>query len=220
MITLSQVKQNPQIQNFIKLTDEKLEAMKYTDHGKRHLNIVSDRSRMIAKKIGLPLNEIEYCAIAGYAHDIGNFLDRIQHHYWGALLFHQVFSNHEDYKGVAQIMQAIANHDKSEARLTSNVSAVLILADKSDVDRSRVIYKDIEEIKNSIHDRVNYSVIDSDLDIEVDRKIIELELELDTNFTPIMDFFEIFVSRMNYCKEASEYLGYKFKIKINDLELL
>ena len=117
-------------------------------------------------------------------------------------------------------MQAIANHDKSEARLTSNVSAVLILADKSDVDRSRVIYKDIEEIKNSIHDRVNYSVIDSDLDIEVDRKIIELELELDTNFTPIMDFFEIFVSRMNYCKEASEYLGYKFKIKINDLELL
>lgn len=220
MITFNQVKQNPQIQNFIKLTDEKLEAMNYTDHGQRHANITKERAMMVAKKVGLNQKEIEYSGIAGYCHDMGNFLDRKQHHYWTALLFHQVFSDHEDYKGVAQIIQAIANHNKDEARLTNNVSATLILADKSDVDRSRVVEKDINRIKESIHDRVNYSVTDSDLEIDSDKKVIELEIKLDTKITPIMDYFEIFLPRMNYCRKASEYLGFKFKLEINEFELL
>lgn len=220
-LILSNIKQNSQINEFIEETDKKLDAMKFTDHGRRHANIVADRAQMIAKKVGFKENEVEYAGIAGYCHDMGNFLDRKQHHYWGSLLFHQVFSDKtNDIEGLTAIIQAIANHDKDEARLTNNISAALIIADKSDVHKDRVREKNKDKIMESIHDRVNYSVSKSDLDINTSAKVITLLLKLNVKVTPIMDYFEIFLQRMNYCRKSAEYLGYKFKLVINDFELL
>lgn len=220
-LSLHLIKQDEQIEEFIKLTDRKLDAMNYSDHGKRHANIVADRAMMIARKAGFRDNEIEYSGIAGYCHDMGNFLDRTLHHYWGSLLFHQVFQGQtEDIEGLVEITQAIANHDKDEARLTNNISAALILADKSDVHRDRVRQSDKRQIKEDIHARVNYSVTRNDLDVNEDTKVVTLMLQLDTKITPIMDYFEIFVGRMNYCRKAAEYLDFQFKLVINDTELL
>ncbi|MBN2015891.1 phosphohydrolase [Candidatus Dojkabacteria bacterium] len=220
-LTLANVKQNEQIDEFISQTDRKLDAMNYSDHGRRHAGIVSDRAQMIARKVGLSNERIEYAGIAGFCHDMGNFLGRELHHHWASILFHQVFSNQtEDIEGLVAIMQAISNHDKDTARLTNEISAVLILADKSDVHRDRVKEKSKEKILEDIHNRVNYSVTRNDLDVNENTKIITLMLRLDTKFTPIMDFFEIFTGRMNYCRKSAEYLGYKFKLVINDFELL
>jgi len=220
-LTLNNVKQDEQVQEFIRLTDRKLDAMKYSDHGRRHVTIVADRAKMIARKAGFSDAEIEYAGIAGYCHDMGNFIDRTLHHYWGSMLFHQVFQGQtEDVEGLAAIMQAIANHDKDEARLTNNISAALILADKSDVHKDRVRQHDKDEIKKDIHARVNYSVKRNDLDVNEDTKVVTLMLKLDTKITPIMDYFEIFIGRMNYCRKAAEYLGFKFKLVINNSELL
>jgi metal-dependent HD superfamily phosphatase/phosphodiesterase len=219
--TLSEAKQNQQIEEFINETDKKLNAMKFTDHGRRHAKIVSDRAQMLARKAGFTPEEVEYAGIAGYCHDIGNFLDRKFHHLWGSLLFHQVFGPvTDDTIGLTAVMQAIANHDKDEARLTNNISAALILADKSDVHRDRVKSKDLNEIKKNIHDRVNYSVTRNDLDVNENAHFITLMIELDTKITPIIDYFEIFLSRMQYCRKSAEYLKYKFKLVINEFELV
>lgn len=219
-LTLNFVKKNLQIDQFLESTDEKLRAIGYTDHGKRHANIVADRAEMIAKKIGLSESEIEYCGIAGYCHDMGNFLGRNLHHHWAALLFHQVFNTQTtDYSGLTSIMEAISNHDKDEATLTNKTSAVLIIADKSDVHRDRVRTKDTKKIKSDIHDRVNYSVFQNDLLVDSDKRIVSLLLKLDASVTPVMDYFEIFIDRMNYCRVSAEFLGYRFKLSINEFEL-
>ena len=220
-LTLANIKQDPQIDEFINQTDRKLNAMKYTDHGRRHANITADRAMMVARKVGFKENEVEYSGIAGYCHDMGNFLGRDLHHHWASMLFHQVFSHQtEDVDGLVAIMQAISNHDKDRARLTNNTSAALIVADKSDVHRDRVKHRNKEKIKKDIHDRVNYAITKNDLDVNEGAKTITLLLELDQKFTPIMDYFEIFLHRMKYCRKASEYLGYKFKLVMNDFELL
>lgn len=220
-LTIANVKQDEQIEIFLNETDKKLNAMNYTDHGRRHASIVSDRAAMIARKVGFNEKEIEYSGVAGYCHDMGNFIDRKLHHYWGSMLFHQVFNGKtSDYEGLSDIVQAIANHDKDEARLTNDISAALIIADKSDVHRDRVRMKDKTKIKEDIHSRVNYSIKRNDLDVDTSSKLITLILDLDTKITPIMDYFEIFVFRMNYCRKASSYIGYKFRLLINDFELL
>lgn len=220
-LTLQFIKSNSQIDQFLEETDKKLAAMGYTDHGKRHANIVADRAEMIARKIGLSEQEIEYCGIAGYCHDMGNFLGRELHHHWASLLFHQVFQDQStDLTGITSIMEALSNHDKDEATLTNKVSAVLIIADKSDVHKDRVRTKDIKEVRADIHDRVNYSVFKNDLNVDPGKKLISLIIKLDTSITPVMDYFEIFVDRMNYCRNSAEYLGYKFRLSINEFELI
>ncbi|MFX1535367.1 MAG: phosphohydrolase [Promethearchaeota archaeon] len=220
-LTLANIKQNPQIDEFLTQTDKKLHAMNYTDHGRRHAKIVADRAEMLARKAGFKDNEVEYAGIAGYCHDMANFFDRKLHHFWGGLFFHQLYSEKtNDVEGLTAIVQAIANHDKSEARLTNNISAALIIADKSDVHRDRVKQRNKGKIMEDIHDRVNYSITQNDLDVNSDAKIVTLMMQLDTKITPVMDFFEIFLYRMNYCRKSAEYLGYKFKLVINDFELL
>lgn len=220
-LTLSNIKSNPQILEFIRQTDVRLNAIKYTDHGRRHAQIVSDRAMMIARKAKFSEEEIEYSGISGFCHDMGNFLDRTYHHFWSSMLFHQTFSSQtEDIEGLAAIMQAIANHDKEEIKLTNRISAALIIADKSDVHRDRVREKDKERILENIHDRVNYSVTKNDLDINSDMKIISLLLDLDTKFTALMDYFQIFWERMDYCRKSAEYLGYQFKLVINNTQII
>lgn len=219
-MTLSQVKKHPQILEFIKQTEIALAALSYTDHGFRHSNLVADRARTIASEIGLSQKEGELAAIAGFCHDMGNFLSRTYHNYLAPLLFHQVFQKDFNPKELAVIMQAIANHDKEEMNFTNSVSAVLVLADKSDVHRSRVLNKVLEEIKTDIHDRVNYATKDSHLKIDKKKKRITLTLKIDTNFVPIVEYFEIFTERMVFCRKAAQYLGYSFGLVINNFKLL
>lgn len=218
-LKLDDIKKDPRINSFIDQTDSYLRALSYTDHGRRHLDIVSDRSKMLAAKIGLNIKDQEIAAISGWCHDMGNFLGRTQHHYWGAMLFSQCYINQSDPKQVSRVIQAIVSHDKDDLKIVDKVTACLIIADKSDVHRSRVLNKNMSDIKTDIHDRVNYSVTKNHLGIDKQKKTITLSLQLDTNFTDIMDYFSIFVERMNYCQKASNYLGYDFNLKINNIKL-
>jgi uncharacterized protein len=220
MITSTQVKKNLKILEFINQAKISLTAMGYTEHGITHSNLVSSRSVDIAKIIGLSNKEQELVAIAGFCHDMGNFLSRTNHHYLGSLLFYQIFENDFSPKDIALIMQAISNHDKKEMKFSSCISAILVLADKSDVRRSRVLIKKIDKIKSDIHNRVNFATKSSKLSVDKKKKTISLVLKIDTNFVPILEYFEIFTDRMTYCREAAEYLDYKFCLVINNFKLL
>jgi len=222
MITLEQVKKNPQIIQFIKKTEAALKVLSYTDHGLRHSNLVSERARKIAQDLNLSEREQEMASIAAFCHDMGNFVGRPFHNYVGALLFHQVFQNEVEAEELTTIMQAISYHDERvrELALTNPMSAIVILADKSDVHRSRVITPTIDEIKADIHDRVNYAVKSSELSVDKKKKRIILTLKIDTKFVPAIEYFEIFTDRMILCRRAAEYLGYNFGLVINDFVLL
>ena len=220
MITLEQIRKHPQISEFINQTEVALAAQSYTDHGLRHSSLVADRARTIAKEIRLSQRDGELASIAGFCHDMANFLSRTYHNYLASVLFHQVFCNDFEPKEIVKIMQAISNHDRDEMVFASPVSAVVVLADKSDVHRSRVIAKDLNEIKTDIHDRVNYATTFSKVRINKKKKNISLVLEIDTNFVPLMEYFEIFTDRMVYCRKAAQYLGYNFGLVINNLKLL
>jgi hypothetical protein len=220
-ITLDLVKQDWKIKDFILQTEKYLNGLGFTDHGLRHVNIVADRARSIARKIGLNMQKQELAAIAGYCHDLGNFLGRDQHHYWAALLFSQVFLNEVDNPNdVSTVAQAIVSHDKNDLKIVNDVTAVLILADKSDVSRSRVRRTKGSNLEKDIHDRVNYAIIDNDLLVNPKSKIITLKLKLDTKFSAPLEYFEIFTERMAFCRLAAEYLGYKFGLEINNFKLL
>ncbi|MDA2935878.1 phosphohydrolase [Patescibacteria group bacterium AH-259-L05] len=220
MITLNDVKNHPQILEFIRQTQASMRALDYTEHGPRHANLVARRARRLAQDVGLSKRMQELAAIGGFCQDMGNFLGRTRHHYWGALLFHQVFQDKMDAKDLVMVVQALANHDKEDMKLTNAVSAIVVIADKSDVHRSRVITRSIKKIKADIHDRVNYAVTKSSLAVDTKKKRIVLKLKIDTNFVPIMEYFEIFTERMSYCRAAADYLGYKFSIVINSFKLL
>ncbi|OGZ67961.1 MAG: hypothetical protein A3D44_01585 [Candidatus Staskawiczbacteria bacterium RIFCSPHIGHO2_02_FULL_42_22] len=220
MINLDDVKKNPQILEFIKQTEGAMQALSYTNHGLRHSSVVSSRAMDIAKKIGLDERRCELAGIAGFCHDMGNFMTRTFHHFFGALLFGQVFGNQFDPNELAVIMQAISNHDKEEMNFTHRISAILVLADKSDVDRSRVTKTDPDHFKTDIHDRVNYAARESMLKVEKDKKRITLTLKIDTNFCPVMEYFEIFTERMVFCRKAAQFLGYDFGLVINKFRLL
>ncbi|MFN3301664.1 MAG: HD domain-containing protein [Patescibacteria group bacterium] len=220
MLKFSQIKKNPYILEFIKQTDVALAAIGHTDHGIRHANLVANRAKYVAQEIGMSKKEQELCAIAGFCHDMGNFLSRSGHHIWAALLFTQVFDGKFSPKEIATLIQAIANHDRQEMEFTNSVSAITVLADKSDVHRSRVIEKDLRKIKSDLHDRVNYAVEESKLKVDKKNKEIKLILKVDTKFCPVIEYFEIFTQRMIYCRKAAEYLGYKFSLEINRFKLL
>lgn len=219
MIAFSEIKNNPQVLEFINQSESTLKALEYNEHGFRHINLVSDRARNIAKEMDLTKEEQELVAIAGFCHDMGNFLGRLQHHYWGALLFHQIFQNRMTPEELAIICQAIANHDKEEMKLNSSVASILVIADKSDVHRSRVRKENIKCLNNDIHDRVNFAVTETKLKIDKTKKIITLTIKLETKIIPIIEYFEIFTERMVYCRKAAEYLGYKFGLVINNFKL-
>lgn len=219
-INLKDIRSNNQILEFIKESDRSLAMLGYTDHGLRHLDLVALRAREIGKKISLSPRTQELSAIAGFCHDMGNFMGRTQHHYWGALLFHQVFGHQMPTIELVPIVQAIANHDKEEMKFTSPVSAVLVIADKSDVHRSRVRRQSKKDILKDIHDRVNYAATFSAIEVSKAKKQIDLRLKIDTKVVPILEYFEIFTERMSFCRKAAEHLGYKFGLIINNFKLL
>lgn len=220
MISLNEVKKNPQVLEFIKQSDKSLEAIGYTEHSLSHAKIVSSRAMSIAQEIGFSKEEQELSAIAGFCHDMGNFLSRSHHHYFGALLFHQIFNQDFNPEALAIIMNAISNHDKDEMNFSNTIAAVLVLADKTDVRRSRVVNKKPKKIKEDIHDRVNFATKISRVKINKKKKLITLILKINSNFVPIIEYFEIFTDRMVYCRKAAEFLRYKFGLVINNFKLL
>jgi len=220
MITLKELRKNPYLIEFIEQAGERLRLLQYTDHGLDHVELVSARARNIAREIGLSKDKQEMCAIAAFCHDFGNFLSRTYHNYMGAVIFQQLFQKDFTPSELAQLMQAIVNHDKYEMEFTDPVSAVTILADKSDVRRERVTVKDKKVIEEDIHNRVNFATKYSKLGVDKKKKNITLVLKIDTSFVPVIEYFEIFTDRMTYCRKAAKRLGYKFNLVINNFKLL
>jgi uncharacterized protein len=220
MLTLLEVKKHPGVQQCIRKSEQYLDRLGYTDHGDRHLSLVAKRAKNLARDLNLNERDQELAAIAGYCHDMGNFLQRTGHCYTGAMLFLNFFMDKsDDPAGIIEVMQAIANHDENRYEIVNRIGAILILADKSDVYRDRVKDSSQENIEKDIHDRVNYSVINSNFKFIKKEKRIVLKLKIDKKVTGVMEYFEIFNDRMIFCRKAAEFLGCKFVLIINDFEL-
>ena len=219
MLTFKDVKNNPAISVYITKADEALKSLGYTEHSFAHVTKVSTVAAEILFKLGYSQREVELAKIAGYLHDIGNLVNRVEHSQSGAVMAFRILDNLKMLpKDIANIITAIGNHDEGTGVPVDEISAALILADKSDVRRSRVRNRD--KTKFDIHDRVNYSVTYSDLVISDDKKEIRLSLKIDTEYGSIMDYFEIFMERMLLCRKAAEKLGLKFKLSINEQQLI
>ena len=219
MLTFKDVKSNETIRTYIQRADESLIALGYTEHSFAHVTHVAETAGYILKTLGYPDRTVELVKIAGYLHDIGNLVNRIDHSQSGAVMAFRILDNLNcDPAEIATIVTAIGNHDEGTGQPVNAVAAALILADKSDVRRSRVRNRD--KTTFDIHDRVNYSVKKSDLKINGEHTLIKLELSVDTEYGSIMDYFEIFMQRMILCRKAAEKLGLQFKLAINDQQLI
>ena len=219
MITLKDIKENQELDSLIRGAQKQLNAIGYTEHGHRHISIVSKRAGDILEKLGYPERTVELARIAGYMHDIGNCVNRVDHAHSGAIMAYNILKEMEmPVDERTEIMMAIGNHDEKTGTAVSDISAALILADKSDVHRDRVVNKNLSTF--DIHDRVNYAVTNAELEIdEKERKII-LNLTIDTNICPVLDYFEIFMQRTMMSKYAAKYLKVWFELVINGTKLL
>ena len=219
MINLKDVRENPEVDALIRGAQKQLNALGYTEHGHRHISIVSKRAGDILEKLGYPERTVELARIAGYMHDIGNCINRVDHAHSGAILAYNILKDMEmPVDERTEIMMAIGNHDENTGSAISDISAALILADKSDVHRDRVVNKNLSTF--DIHDRVNYAVTNANLELdEKERKII-LNLKIDTKICPVLDYFEIFMDRTMMSKYAAKFLKVWFELIINDTKLL
>ena len=218
-ITLQDIKNNPIFTTYIKRADEYLTQVGYTEHSFVHVGKVANEAARILRQTGHDERTAELAAIAGYLHDIGNIVNRKGHEQSGALMVFTLLAQMgADPDDIATIVTAIGNHDEGSAMPVSDISAALILADKSDVRRSRV--RNQETIAFDIHDRVNYAVVDSRVEVLTEEKEIRLNLSIDTASSPISEYFEIFLSRMILCRKAAEKLGYSFGLVINGQKMM
>ncbi len=216
IITLEEVKKSPMATTFITQADSYLEAIGYTEHGFRHANLVANIALNILKRLGRSEREAELAGIAGYLHDLGNLSGREGHPSIGAMLAFEILNPMGmDIVETAQIMLAIGNHDEPNGIPASTLTSALILADKSDIHRSRVRLQD--RARFDIHDRVNYAVTHSFLRVMGEE--IALELTVDTSIGTVMDYFEISFARLLMCRKAAEYLGCQFHLDINKIRL-
>jgi len=219
MITLEDIKNNEEIQELIVGAQTQLNALGYTEHSTRHISIVSSRAGRILEVLGYPAERIELAKIAGYMHDIGNCVNRVDHAHSGAILAYQILKEMGmDVKRRTEIMMAIGNHDEQTGTAVSDISAALILADKSDVHRDRVVNQNMSTFDK--HDKVNYAVTNADFKIDKEKRIVTLELTIDTQICPVLDYFEIFMERTMMSKYAAKYLNIWFELIINGTKLL
>lgn len=219
LITLNEVKKDYEVKTLVKQGNKHLGALGYTEHGFRHLELVASRAKKILLELGYEERLGELSAIAGFLHDIGNVVSRYDHSQSGALIAYNILSRlGMDCSEIATIMGAIGNHDEAEGQVVNYVTAALILADKSDVHRSRVRNRDFATF--DIHDRVNYAVVNADLVVDGEKRKIILDLNIDTSICPIIDYFEIFLNRMILCRRAADFLASEFKININNSAIL
>lgn len=226
MITFEDIKKDEEVNILIDTAEKQLIELGYTEHGLRHVGFVSNMAARILQELEYSDRECELAKIAGFMHDIGNAINRTDHAHTGAYIAYQILKDRGmDLKEAAEIMMAIGNHDENTGTAVSPISAALILADKSDVHRSRV--RNHNKSRFDIHDRVNYAVEESKLEI-IDakenvhdcKKEIILKLKIDTEICPVIKYFEIFLDRMLMCKNAALFLGVWFHLEINGAILL
>jgi metal-dependent HD superfamily phosphatase/phosphodiesterase len=218
--TLDDIKANPSVKTYIRSANAQTGAIGYTEHGERHANTSADGARFILKSLGHEPRRCEVAAVAAYLHDIGNVVTREKHGQTGALIAKDILEELGfDLEEIAVIMGAVANHEEAEGGLpVSAVSAAVIIADKSDVHRSRV--RNPKTTAFDIHDRVNYAATASEIKVSRKEKLITLELSVDTEVAPIMEYFEIFLPRMMLSRRAAEFLHCNFALVINNTRLL
>ena len=218
-MTYEQIKDNETIQTYIAQADKSLAALGFTEHSFAHVTRVAEMAGYILSIMGHDPRTVEVAKIAGYLHDIGNLVNRVDHSQSGAVMAFRLLDNLGfDPREIATIVTAIGNHDEGTGVPVDEVAAALILADKSDVRRSRVRNQDIQSF--DIHDRVNYSVTKSELKINEARTLIKLKLTVDTRFGSVMDYFEIFLTRMLLCRDAAQFFNMRFALFINDTKML
>lgn len=218
-ITLDTIKKHPAVRAYIQKSDESLLALGFTEHSFAHVTRVAVTAQRILNETGHSQRDGELAAIAGYLHDIGNMVNRKGHETSGALMAFQLLTAMGmPETEIATIVTAIGNHDESTAFPVNDVAAALIIADKSDVRRSRV--RDKDTIAFDIHDRVNYAVTHSEITVDNAKREISLSLTIDIEASPLSEYFEIFLSRMILCRKAAERLGYQFGLVINDQKMM
>ena len=219
MITYQELRKNPKINTYIESADATMAAMGYTDHGRAHVTKSAETAAMILTALGYDARTVELAKIAGYLHDIGNLVNRVNHAETGAIIAFRILEElGMEPSEIATVVTAIGNHDEGTGIPVNAVSAALILADKTDVRRSRVRNRDIASF--DIHDRVNYSVEESRLSLSPDKSEIILRLIIDTSMSSVMDYFEIFLTRMVMSRKAAEKLGLRFRLVINEQSVL
>jgi metal-dependent HD superfamily phosphatase/phosphodiesterase len=219
MITFEQVRENPAVRTYISRADDSLTALGFTEHSFAHVGRVADTARYILETLNYPERDCELAQIAGWLHDIGNLINRVDHAQSGAVMAFRILDNlGADADDTATIITAIGNHDEGTAVAVNHIAAALILGDKTDVRRSRV--RNPDKTTFDIHDRVNYSVKKSLVRINEDHSLIKLKLSIDTRYCSVMDYFEIFLTRMILCRKAAEKLGMEFRLIINEQQMI
>ena len=216
-ITLDAVQNDPELSLFIASADRVMEGMGFTEHGFRHANLVASISYQVLHRLGFTEREADLACVAGYLHDVGNMMTRESHAQTGAVLVYHTLKERTAGNDLAAIMAAIANHEEDDGYAVSPIAAAVILADKSDVHRSRV--RRTGTPNSDIHDRVNSAVEQSFLRVDSDARTVTLELSIDTGISQVMEYFEIFLGRMQMCRHAADRLDARFRLTINGAEL-
>ena len=216
MVTYKEIRENEVIKTYIKMADKTLESMKFTEHSFAHVVRCADVAGNILRDLGYDERTVELAQIAAYMHDIGNVINRIDHAQSGAVMAFRLLDElGMKAEEIARIVSAIGNHDEKTAFPVNEIAAALIIADKSDVRRSRVREDERATIGDDIHDRVNYAVEKSKLGIDVQNRVFTLCLTVDEKISRISEYFEIFLGRMTLCRRAAEYFDMQFEVNIN-----
>ncbi len=219
LITFEDIKNNKEFKTYIEIGDKHLRIKGYTKHDFGHVTKVSETAGNILKTLGFSNREVDLAKIAGYIHDIGNMVNRDEHAQTGACLCFNILTRlGMEPEEIATVVSAVGNHDEAVGSPINPVSAALILGDKTDVRRSRV--RNIDFATFDIHDRVNYAVEKAIVKVDGVTKSIELELTIDTSICPLMEYFEIFISRMMLCRKAADFLNTNFKLTMNGTKML
>ena len=219
MVTLEDVKRHMVVDSFIRKGNEFLGVMGYTEHSYRHINLVSNIAKDILEKLDYSKREAELAAIAGYMHDMGNVVSRNDHGISGAQIGYPILMElGMPPDEIAIVISAIANHEEQYGQPVNSVAAALIIADKSDVHRSRVRNTDFATF--DIHDRVNYAVERAFVSVDEERRAVTMDLTIDISICPVMEYFEIFMTRMMLCRRAANFLKCNFELIVNESRLL
>ena len=218
-MTFDQIFSDSAVRTYIARADMTLEALGFTEHSFPHVTMVADRAAYILEQLGCAPRTVELAKIAGFLHDIGNVINRVDHSQSGAVMAFRILDRMDfPPEEIAIIISAIGNHDEGTGIPVNEVAAALIIADKSDVRRSRV--RNPEDVRSDIHDRVNYSATRSEITVDTDNKNLILDLEVDTAISSPMEYLEIFMKRMLLCRTAAEKLGLRFGLQINGQKLI
>ena len=218
-MTYEQIRADHAVQVYIAQADETLKALGFTEHSFAHVTLVAQRAAYILATLGYEDRTVELAKIAGYLHDIGNVVNRTDHSQSGAVMAFRILDRMDfPPEEIAAVISAIGNHDEGTGIPVNPIAAALIIADKSDVRRSRV--RNPEDVREDIHDRVNYSATRSEVVVNVEEKMLTLALNVDTAVSPVMEYLEIFMKRMLLCRRAAETLKLTFHLEINGQQLV